>query len=63
MGSDIGDCNAEDLVEEGINKHDKWINEVELDDVGEPIETIDDFYARLQDEADESFKNGQGADD
>lgn len=58
MGSKEGDYNAEDLANEGSGKSDDYINNVELDEDGEPIMDQDDYYAEEQDKADEEYKNG-----
>lgn len=43
--------NAEELAQEGVERHDEYINNVELDDNGEPVEDIEEYYERREDEA------------
>ncbi len=47
---DSGDYNAEELSEEGMDKHDEYIENVELDDDGEPTETMEEYYEREEEE-------------
>lgn len=40
--------NAEELTNDGIDKHDEYLENVELDDDGNPIEDIEEYYERKE---------------
>ena len=53
---DDGDFSEEEAVNAGIDRHEEYIENVELDNDGNPVEDIDEYYERKTDEENERNK-------
>jgi len=47
---DDGDFSEEEAVNAGIERHEEYIENVELNDDGDPVEDIDEYFERKNDE-------------
>ena len=58
---DDGDFSEEEAVNAGIERHEEYIENVELNDDGDPVEDIDEYFERKNDEDIEGNKQSQGS--
>ena len=49
MNEESSDFNAEKLSEQGIDRQHEYLENVEYDENGDPLEDIDEYFENLED--------------